>query len=247
MVTMGTRPSTVDHDVCYSSIVEDEYHVRQWDPFGGWAIDIGAHVGAVTCALAYQNPDLRIVAVEIVPENVQMMKDNLERNGFADRVHILTEAAGGPDEISRTCFMRHRSHPKASTAYVNKHRFIGNSFWDTAVGGAFDSEAVDIPTISLSGIMERYGIDEVEFLKIDAEGAEWAFLLDHAVARVKYIIGEYHWDYRGQGDAARHVAGAQAHERQEFAQEELFALLGDTHHLTVAEHPTIGHFEALLR
>jgi FkbM family methyltransferase len=247
MVKMGYRPSTVDYDVCYSSIVEDEYHLRQWNEITGWAIDIGAHVGAVTVALAAQHPTLRVLAVEIVPENVAMLHDNLERNGVADRVTIVTDAAGGPDEVSRTCFVHHRSHPVAAPEYVEKHRYIGNSFWSAVYGGAFDSDAVDIPVVSLGQLLERHGIDEVAFMKIDAEGAEWAFLRDPAISRVKYIIGEYHWDYAPQGDAAKKVEGAKPYKRKATAQQELQALLGATHMLDVADHPTIGHFEARLR
>lgn len=243
---MGFRPSTMDYDVCMSAIVEDEYKLANWHNLEGWALDVGAHIGAVTIALAKDNPSLRVIAVEIVPENVSLIRDNVERNDLDGRVVVVERAAGAPGEISRVCYMRHRSHPQATAAYVNKHRYIGNSFWSRASAddGTFDSEAVTVPSISLSELMAENHIGEFAFMKIDAEGAEWAFLRDPAVSKVRYIIGEFHWDYAGQGDLAE---GTTPYERAKTPQAELERLLGPTHNVWVADHPTIGHFEATIR
>ncbi len=244
---MQTRPSTVDWDICMASITEDEYGLEKHRDLEGWALDIGAHIGAVSIALAIKHPKLNVLSVEIVPENAEMLRQNAERNNVADRVTIVQEAAGGPDEISRECFIHHNSHPVASPEYVHKHRFIANSFWSAAYGGAFDSDAVEIPSVSLSTLMARHAIDEFAFMKIDAEGAEWAFLRDPAVAKVRYMIGEYHWDYAPQGDLAKKVKGAKPYKRKSTPEAELHSLLDATHEVTVAGHPTIGHFEAWLR
>lgn len=242
---MSVREDTVDFDVCMSSIHEDEYGLGPRAELTGVALDIGAHIGAVTMALALDNPNLRVIAVEIVPENAEALRDNAIRNGVSDRVTVVEKAAGGPDELSRTCYMHHRSHPVAPLEYVRKHRHIGNSFWSEAYGGAFDSEAVEMEVVSLSALTE--GIDEVSFLKIDAEGAEWAFLRDPAVSKVQTMVGEFHWDYAPQGDSATHRKGAKPYKRAKTAQEELHRLLDATHVVTVADHPTIGLFEATRR
>src|SRR4051812_14617952 len=202
LVQMSTRGDTVDFDVCMSSIQEDEYRLGDHDRISGWAIDIGAHIGAVSIALAMDNPALKVLAVEIVPENIEALNVNAALNGVTDRVRVVHAAAGAPDELSRTCFMYPRSHPVASPEYVNKHRHIGNSFWSLAYDGAFDSTSVEMKVMSLGAMMKQHDIDEVEFLKIDCEGCEWAFLDTPDIAKVKHVIGEYHWDYSPQGDVA---------------------------------------------
>lgn len=237
-LNMATREDTMDFDVCMSSIQEDEYRLGPRAEMTGWALDVGAHIGAVTCTLAKDNPQLRVIAVEIVPENVEMLRRNIEVNGVANRVTIVEAAAGGPDETTRTCYMRHRSsgHPAATDAYVDKHRYIGNSFWNIAARGEFQSEAVDISVISLDKIIAEHTGGKLDFLKIDCEGCEWAFLDTPAVAKVQTIIGEYHWDYRLQGDTSRIADDAQA---------EIARLLGTTHTVSMSEHPSIGLFEAV--
>jgi len=242
---MALREGTVDHDICYSSMVDDEYGIANME-LTGLAIDIGAYCGAVTIALLMANPGLFVKAVEVVPENVAAMRENLERNNLADRCEIVYKAAGGPDELSRTCYMRHRSHPAATTAYVNAHRYVGNSFWNPQAGIEFEADAVEMECVSLTDLTAGY--DRVAFVKTDAEGAEWEFLNDPAVAKVERIHGEYHWDYLWQGDASTKKPNAKKrHKRADNAQDEMARLLGPTHDLTMWDHPTIGHFQAVLK
>lgn len=225
-------------------MIEDEYELASLD-LTGLALDIGAHIGAVTIALALDNPTLRIKAVEVVPENVEMLRLNVAQNNVTDRVEIIEKAAGGPDEQSRTCYMRHRSHPAATDEYVAKSRYIANSFWSPEENGAvFDAEAVEIGCVSLDDL----ATEDVSFIKIDCEGAEWEFFRAPALAKVTMVTGEYHWDYRWQGDAATLKAdSAKRSPRAANAQDELHRLFDRTHTLTSWSHPTIGHFTAMLR
>lgn len=239
---MYVREDTIDYDICASSMLEDEYGLADIS-VSGHALDIGAHIGAVTVALALDNPDLRVTAVEVVPENVEVLRQNIERNGIGDRVTVVEAAAGGPDEASRTCYMRHRSYPSATDEYVAKSRYIANSFWSPE-NGTPDAEAVEIPVVSLSDLAS----DGVSFIKIDCEGAEWEFFRDPALANVTLVTGEYHWDYRWQGDAATRKAGSpERSPRADTAQAELHRLFDTTHTLTAWEHPTLGHFTAVRR
>lgn len=243
--TMELRPDTVDHDVCYSLMVEDEYHLGALPALEGLAIDIGAYIGAASIALALDNPSLRVKAVEVVPENVEAIHENVRLNHVDDRIEVVFAAAGGPDEASRTCYMRHRAHPAATTAYVNKHRYVGNSFWSPNGSMEFQADAVEMDCVSLSDLAQG---EPVAFIKIDAEGAEWEFLADPAVALAEHIHGEYHWDYVWQGDASTKKAGSPKRAaRKKTPQAEMLRLLGKTHDLQIDDHPTIGHFEAVKR
>lgn len=240
---MTTREDTIDHDICAASMIEDEYDLASLPSLTGWAIDVGAHIGAVTVALGLDNRDLHIKAVEIVPENVELLRQNIAANGLTGRVEVVHAAAGGPDEVSRTCYMRHRSSPYGTDAYVAKSRYIGNSFWSPE-NGTPDADAVEMNCVSLSDLME----DEVSFIKTDAEGAEWEFFRDPAVARVGMIRGEYHWDYRWHGDVATRKPDSPDREpRADSPQAELHRLFDATHAVEVWDHPTLGHFTAVHR
>src|SRR5947208_16888203 len=75
-----TRPGTSDWNTvsaCNGS--NDEYHLPEG--LQGWALDVGAHIGALTVPLLVDNPGLRAVAIEALPENVELLRMNLERNG----------------------------------------------------------------------------------------------------------------------------------------------------------------------
>jgi hypothetical protein len=149
---------------------------------------------------------------------------------------------GGPDETSRRCYMRHKSHPAVTDGYAAKHRYIANTLWNPEHSA--DSEIVDMPVTDLGALLDEFGIDEVAFLKVDCEGCEWAVLDSPAVARVKYIIGEYHWDYIGQRRESTLRDGAVLPQWAATPQQELTRLLAGTHLLELGAHPDVSLFRA---
>ena len=167
-VQMHTRPDTNDRNVCYSILTEDEYRIDELKPMSGLALDVGAHIGAATVALCELNPDLRVIAIEALPANVELLK--LNTAPYAERVTII-EAAAGTNPVVRW------------NGKDLVHRFIGNQF---GTGG----EAYFGDTVSLSEIVAEHG--PIRFLKIDCEGCEATFLDDPAIAQVEWIAGEFH-------------------------------------------------------
>jgi FkbM family methyltransferase len=130
---------------------------------GTW-IDVGAHYGESTLETAIQNPKLRIYALEpnlsaasrliarapnyfVVPFAVA------ERNGIAD-FHIS-------------------SFDVASSLLPFNESTL--SSWVGGEGMKVDS-VVSVPTIRLDTFMELTGIQKVDFLKVDAQGADLAVI-----------------------------------------------------------------------
>ena len=165
-VEMTVRPGTNDHNVCYSILTEDEYRIPR--DLTGTALDVGAHIGAATVALCALNPELRVVAVEALPANIELLRKNTAP--YADRVTILEAAAGTNPNI------RWNGEDQV-------HRFIGNM---NGTGG----ETYTGDTVSLSEIVAEYG--RISFLKIDCEGCEETFLDDPAIRGVESVVGEWH-------------------------------------------------------
>lgn len=183
-VQMGTREGTADRNNAFSCLDEDEYRLRDLDLGDGVAVDIGAHIGGVTVALAVDNPNARVIAVEALSVNVDLLRENLERNGVAARVVLLHAAASKPNVKSAVVEWDFDADESGQ-----HHRYIGN-------GHGFNHEGAKRETVaglSLDSLVEEYG--EIAFMKIDCELCEYNLLDSPAVKDVREIRGEFHGGY----------------------------------------------------
>ncbi len=175
------RLGTNDQDVAHSVSKLDEYGLRGRE-FEGWALDIGASIGAVAIPLAIDHPGLKVVAVEPVPENAAALYRNIDMNDVADRVFVVQLAAAADEEPT---IIRYGG--------TGVHRFVANAH---EVGP--DGEEFRMESISLEGLMDE--LDGVALLKIDCEGCEWSVLEEYeAVKRCALIVGEFHDETQQQG------------------------------------------------
>ena len=223
-VTMAYRTDSSDYNTVNACLSEDEYGLRDVHLGATTAFDVGAHIGGVTVALLADNPELRVVAVEPVPGNVELLRENVERNGLADRAQIIQGAVG--DGTSVSVWHGYRGNENAE-----HHAFIGNSSLAYDHGGEGEHDETQYVSIRLADFVnlldvERHGpwtdnggpsethqhVDTtyIDWLKIDTEGAEWTFLASPERWRLRYIVGEWH-PVRGKTRA------------------DLLAILGDTH------------------
>lgn len=120
---------------------------------GAIILDVGAHVGIVSMALARMLPTARVHAFEPSPASVRWLHHNLVRNDL-ERVRVTHAAVGAAP----------------GTLYVtgNDHYSMG-----TRVGDAGD---VAVPAITLDDWARRHLEGPVDLMKIDVEGAETAVL-----------------------------------------------------------------------
>lgn len=181
----AVRQGTLDANMVLG-LAHDEYRLASRS-LEGWAIDIGAYIGTVAITLARQNPDLRVIAVEAVPENADILEQNAQRLGLG-RVSVVRAWAAGPNDLTGLCHYGYTKREAESDGYVAAHRFVGNTWGDSGK----PEHSVEMPAVSLDALLKTYGIDEVSLLKIDCEGCEWAFLDTPAISKVKTIVGEYH-------------------------------------------------------
>lgn len=181
-VTMHYRTGTNDHNTLWASLNEDEYHLRG-ERFTGTAIDVGGYLGSVGIGLAVDNPDLRVVIVEPVPPNADLIESNIDANRLADRVTLIRGAVGKGGE-SVDIWYRFRGSES-----LEHHAFVGNSTlaYETTV---LEHDTATYTAIGLADLTERYG--PLALLKVDTEGAEWAFLDSPAIRDVATIVGEWH-------------------------------------------------------
>lgn len=174
----------------------DEYHLPQG--LSGWALDLGAHIGAVTVGLLLDNPDLRVVAIEAVPANVTLLRQNLEQNGVADRCVVLAGAAW--DTGMETIRVEY-GYTGSETATL--HAFIGSvSPWLEDA----PREYVTVHAYTLAHAMRETDGEGFVWVKSDCEGAENRFLTGPYLAKIGRIEGEWHERDGGPDLLLQHLA-----------------------------------------
>ena len=174
MVEMEIRPDTSDYNTVNSCLNEDEYGLRNLHLTGS-ALDIGAHIGGVTVALAADNPELQVVAVEPVPDNVVLLRRNLEANGLSGQVTVMDAAAGDGSEVNIR-------YGYSGSELACHHAWIGNLTMLYEPGPENPHTVRRVRTKTLQGL------GDFAFVKIDCEGCEW----DIDLSSVPHIRGEWH-------------------------------------------------------
>jgi len=186
---MHYRADTSDWNTINSIMgTNDEYGLAGLTLVGA-ALDLGAYLGAAAIALALDNPGLRVIAVEPVPDNARLSRINVELNNLADRISVY-EGAIGPPGIG-TSLIRFGYRGDAN---LEHHAFVGNSSLAYDHGGDVAHDEREVETLGIAALLDRYSIATADFVKVDVEGAEFPFLAAPAadLRRLAHIIGEWH-------------------------------------------------------
>lgn len=163
-----------------SSIMQphDEYGLAAF-MLTGIAADVGAHIGAATVAMLIDNPGLRVIAIEPVPPNVELLRLNLAANRLTDRCEVIEAAVGK----GKTTTIRYGANHDENASH---HAFIGNS------GIVYKGTPTYPHVASTVDVVTLVSLGPLDFMKIDCEGGEWGFLTGKGLADVRLIVGEAH-------------------------------------------------------
>lgn len=113
-------------------------------------VDLGANLGVfATRAAKAVGPSGRVIAVEPHPDNFARLESNARRNGLA-RLECV-QAAAGDHEGSVELFVHERG--------IN-HSIVRGS-----------GKSLTVPMRTVDGLVRERGLERVDFLKIDIEGA----------------------------------------------------------------------------
>ena len=176
------RADTNDFNIIGSCLLDDEYSLPKG--LKGLALDIGAHIGAVTVALALDNPGLRVTAIEPVPSNLDLLRRNVAINGVEYLVRII-EGAAGKGQVT----VRHGFTGDESALH---HAFVGNSILVNGEAGRV--------TVYDGWTLSELAAEPVAFCKVDIEGDEYTLLDDPAVSLCRVIAGEWHPSHGNAAD-----------------------------------------------
>ena len=137
-------------------------------------IDCGANYGVSVVWFKRNYPDSRIIAVEADPGIYDMLKRNVERRSLSDTTLINRAVSGSLGDV---CF--HRIGADSGRVFVDRGDVEGS-----------DVTIVNVPAVLLD---ELIGDEEVDFLKIDIEGAELdAISASNKLGQVRQMFIEYH-------------------------------------------------------
>jgi FkbM family methyltransferase len=161
----------------------DEYHIPSG--LSGWALDVGAHIGSVTVPLLIDNPNLRVIAIEAVPPNVELLEENLELNGVRDRCEVAHGAAW--DSSRKTIDIE---YGYTGSEVAETHAYIGSvTPWLDAPG---DKQSATVMVVSLKDAIRWTGGEGFVWVKTDCEGAEHRFFRGPGLRKLGIIEGEWH-------------------------------------------------------
>jgi FkbM family methyltransferase len=191
----GGERATCRLDEFYSFV--EVFVLREYDhPNIDWErvrtiVDVGANVGAATIWFARRCRIAEIVAVEPAPGSLTRLEANLRTNRLENRVSVVPAALSG----------------RTGSVYLSQN---GSSVYaQTRATSSPGAERVD--AVSLADLFDRCGLEEVDVLKLDCEGAEFDALLacdEELLSRVRVIVGEYHGDGRDVSSLEERLEGA---------------------------------------
>lgn len=120
-------------------------------------VDVGANFGLY--ALHTANIGCRTVAFEAAPGPAECLRGNIERNGLGDRLTLNQRAVS--DTVGEAEFYLAKDVSFSGLRDTGRSEFV---------------ERFSVETTDLDSALDGLGVEKVDFLKIDVEGAEWRVL-----------------------------------------------------------------------
>jgi len=165
----------------FMEIFQEEVYEQVWRPReGDTVIDIGAYAGMFTVKASMAVGEHgKVIAVEPCPENCAMLVGNCRGLGNVTLVRKAVMAENGTGK-------RYYSKSAAANSLVTKWKHY-----------------VKVETITLDDLVNELGLDKVDFIKVDAEGAELDVLRggrDTLARGTRLAIAAYHTAPNGENE-----------------------------------------------
>ncbi|WP_116809834.1 FkbM family methyltransferase [Steroidobacter cummioxidans] len=169
---LAIRPGTADQSVFDEVFVAREYDIDVAAP--SVILDAGAHIGLASVFFAERFHGAAVIAIEPDANNFDVLCKNVRAY---PRVRPMRAGLW-----SRSTWLA-IENPEAAT-------------WSYRV--VESDEPTDIRAVSIADVMQLHGVDHIDILKMDIEGAELEVLSHSAdwLSRVRNLLIELHDRYR---------------------------------------------------
>ena len=148
-------------------------------PSNAVIVDLGASVGVFSVYAASTAENVRIFAYEPMPASFALVQENVRLNGKESQIKAFNYAVGGEAG--------------------ERELFVGGTdfFFPTLLGpdGNGEAQHITVHCTTLAEILSANGLEVVDLLKMDIEGAEYEFFYKaphEAFEKVREIRMEYH-------------------------------------------------------
>lgn len=149
----------------------DEHYRTPEDASVKRVMDLGANIGASLIYLMHRFPSATAIAVEPHPACLEVLRLNAEQ--FGDRVQVL------PCAVCQTS--------GEVTLYPN-----GDHWSASLAHRRGDDQGFCVPCSTFDDLANRFGSEDIDFVKCDIEGAEFEIFNAENTKRIKHFIGEIH-------------------------------------------------------
>ena len=178
-----------DHNLDYKVIDETwnenvyrlhEYQFKENAVF----LDIGANIGSVSLYVDNFNKvrdednKIKVYSIEPEPNNLLLLKENIKNNP-TENITVINNAIW---------------HEQKTVLITNKG---GNS----SIVNETSDESAEVLAITIQDFIDLYGIDEIDAVKIDIEGAEFDLIINtpsETLAKIRYLTLEFDKSFDGR-------------------------------------------------
>jgi len=162
-----------------TGVLEDYHPNSSFDiKPGDIVFDVGAHMGSFSIYAA--NKGAHVFAFEPLPENFKRLCENITLNHMEGKVTAINEGI----------FYKTGELP----FFFDNHNTGGNSIISTDRL----QQATNIKVDTIGHYVKQFGLQKIDLLKIDIEGAEYDIfrnLSDEEFKYIEKIVGEYHLSF----------------------------------------------------
>lgn len=160
--------------------IDDDYYFKsdKKDPF---IVDCGGNIGVTVLFFKFIYPDSKILVFEPIPDNIKLLKKNIEQNNITN-VELVEKAVG--EKMGELKIYGDRRAATISKGLIDEQNKVSDEY---------KGKEIVVPVVPLSKYIKDKNVD---FFKMDIEGAEGSVFYDlqntNLVKNIKQLSMEYH-------------------------------------------------------
>ena len=175
------RAGTSDTELLREILVSKCYNPPGFDIMRkDTVVDIGAHIGSFSILASKLANEGIVHSFEPMPDNYARLRENIALN---DAKNVKLHPLAVSDSID------------VRTLSISPSHTGSHSFYPQIWRSEKPVKEVTVNTTTMKAFVESEGIDSIDFLKMDCEGAEYEILYscpDEILARIRKISMEHH-------------------------------------------------------